>query len=348
MWASSPRPAYADGFEFFASRVSSRQTRVVRQRRPGKPREFVATLRTASTQYVEQLMVGGGQVAIAGYLAEPNKRKAADVREFIAVARDGTLQFVHLGTITPPSGVCNDDAYLIDVTKNGAVIFATTWQEGLAGTCQVTRTHRETRSIDPHGSVKALSSYVGAWGTHRLSQSLPGISSSAWALEDSSVAWADDNHLLTGFPGGEIWLERLDSLAKIRMPYVLNKRILEFSDDGSMLSSRYAHMIPHTSLYPDPMAPANTKPLNRKRMISYFHFCGDKIVEIARRGRKLYQDRHVKWWRVSVRDLGGNWQRTLTRKLRRGTNFRGCDAQVARFTSPTGGRPVLELSPPAA
>lgn len=332
------------GWSYIAERKRHNQTRVIRRQQRHLTRHLVGVLKTKSLHYVSRFRANGATVAIGGGVYQNfSEETGGDANEFVAIADQGTFRMIALEQGSVP-GVCEQTLQLSDVTADGRVIVVAERLDGLTDKCLVTRVTREVRAYAPDGSMTVLHSWTSSWGRFNM-----GNCCDSGPLFGSRMLTADARYAVTRFDGGELHIDAFDLPAGGTLPYELDARTWEMSGEGRVIASRYGRRAPRTTLYPQAMDFASGRPLNRPGMIAYFHLCGDKILEIARRGTKVFGDEQQHYWRVSLRDRDGAWIRTFKKRLRRSTNFVGCDGVKARFIrynwDSANGEPRLPIIP---
>lgn len=203
-------------------------------------------------------------------------------------------------------------------------------------------------ALAPDGSSRTIIERKSGWFTYG-SDGLLG--SPRWGGGDwmALAAGSEDDFDLRG---GNINLAT-GGLTPALLP-IFDTRVTEVSLDGRSLTNAEGF---GSTLASNPLDPEQSRYLAARKSIRWMHFCGDKILEINRaRGRRLKHGRGRspggRRWSLYIRDLDAVRQRSLPQTLARGTDFDGCNGDVALFHAELRRGKVRQfavpLTPPAA
>ena len=241
-----------------------------------------------------------------------------------------------------PVGVCSRSQNLVDVLPTGRIIFEDTSFNDVRGDCSIQRGHVDLIASDPDGTLTTLSQQdlpagpALAPGGPPLdpgvyyNQDIPAGDQRAVAFSSNRVIRKVDG---AGYEFGDVTTGETGTF-----PYAITKRIWELSRDAHVLSTRRTARFPRTRLYTNIKDFSQQTSLNRPGHLSFFHFCGDHILEITHKGTKFNDKLQPNYWRLALRDTNGSGQGRLTRTLIRGTDFTSCDDNYALFEVPLSKR----------
>ncbi|MBJ7348407.1 MAG: hypothetical protein JHC87_07535 [Thermoleophilaceae bacterium] len=315
--------AFDGGFIYRIQPTSESSFAVSRSSSPSGRGQIVARFKSDSNAYIysTRLTVGGGQIAVEIY--EYNDQTGS---ESSSVARAVADEIVPVSVLEDPpaAGVCSLNERLVDVLTDGRLIFESTHLEGLNGECGMQRARQTLTAVSPDGSTQVLRETRSAWGIH-------SVDPDEWTIALSGQLE------FTRFTGGETIAANLLTGVQVTVPFALDKRFWELSQDGRMLTTQPVHKLPQTNLYTNAADLASKVVLQTPGQVSFFHFCGGQILEISRTGKRQSIKDGRRYWGLAVRDLAGVHTGSVKERLRRGTNFVGCDGQQAVFSEPRKG-----------
>ncbi|MBJ7348180.1 MAG: hypothetical protein JHC87_06385 [Thermoleophilaceae bacterium] len=322
--------AFDGGFIYRIQSAGEGSFAVSRSSSPNGRGQTVARFKDDQEAYIypAQLTVGGGQIAVE--IDEYNDETGAESSSIVhAVA--GNFVPVSVLEDPPAADVCALSERLVDVLVDGRLIIESTHMEGLNGECGMQRARQTLTAVSPDGSMQALHETRSAWGIH-------SIDPDQWTIALSGQL------AFIRFSGGETIATNLLTGMQSTMPFALDKRLWELSQDGRMLATQPVHKLPQTNLYTNAADVTSKVVLETPGQVSFFHFCGNQILEISRTGKRQSIKDGRRYWGLALRDLGGVHTGSVKKRLRRGTNFVGCDAQQAVFSVPrknSNSRPKL-------
>ncbi len=269
------------------------------------------------------------------------RRDAGGIATSILTQRDGKV-----------SGLtCFSRVRLIAINSRSEVIVEELRKMSRNGNCAqgtLRRIESTISAIAPDGSTRILLERKAGWSTADSDTSLGRLT---WGSGDwfAQAAIENDDSFVIGSAG--MLNLGTGEFAELQMPDAFS-RGLEVSSSGRSLVNDYGEK---TLLRPDPVRPDFTRVLRRSRATRWMHFCGDKILEISRRGRPWAWPRSTRragYWNLYVLNADGIRERRLTQRLRRGTNFGTCNAETAIFhfylRSGKARQFTVPLAPPAA
>lgn len=310
--------AFDGGFTYTVNWTTERTFYIMRNSKPTVGGKRVAKFTGKKYAQENRIVTGGGQVALE--LVTDNRLDDFDTS--IRVYRAAAGKVIPIGTLPEPrpAGICEQRERLVDVLVDGRVIVESNRMEGLNGACDVQHLRQTVTAVSPDGAMQVLRESVSPWGVK------PDGQQSTLAISGSL--------LLTTFPGGEIATANLVTGAEGTVPYAVHKRFWELSQDGRMLTTQPVHKLPQTNLYASAADLTSKVVLATPGQVSFFHFCGTQILEISRVGKRQSIKDGRRYWGFGLRDLGGTHTASSKKRLRRGTNFVGCDARQAVFSVP--------------
>lgn len=269
------------------------------------------------------------------------KRDAAGVATSILTQRDGRV-----------SGLtCFSRVRLISINSQSEVIVEELRAMSRDGNCApgtLRRLESAISAIAPDGSTRILLERKAGWSTGDSDTSLGRLT---WGSGDWTALTASENN--DSFIIGSAGMLNLETgqFSEVQMPATFSQG-LEVSSGGRTLINKSGEK---TFLRPDPVRPDFMRILKRPRATRWMHFCGDKILEISRRGVPWAWPRSTRragYWNLYVLNADGIRERRLTQRLRRGTNFGTCNAETAIFhfylRNGKARQFTVPLSPPAA
>ncbi|MBI4897622.1 MAG: hypothetical protein HY827_04570 [Actinobacteria bacterium] len=268
------------------------------------------------------------------------KRDATGVATSIVTQRDGKFNGL----------TCFSRVRLIAINAQSETIVEELRKMSHDGNCAsgtLRRIESTISAIAPDGSTRVLLERKAGWSTGEDDSTLGRLT---WGLGDWFAQTVPDDEGGTPGPAGMFNLAT-GQFAEAQMPTAFS-RSLEISGSGRVLINRSGEK---TLLRPDPARPDFTRVLKRSRNTRWMHFCGDKILEISRRGWPWAWPRSMRragFWNVSILNADGIRERQLTQRLRRGTNFGTCNADTAIFhfylRNGKARQFTVPLAPPAA
>lgn len=228
-------------------------------------------------------------------------------------------------------------------------------QDGNCSSRTLKRTESTISAIAIDGSARVLLERKTGWG---LLSSDNLIGQLTWGHGDwfAQITTSDDSDFNPGSSG--MLNLTTGQFAEAQVP-VNYWRHFEVSAGGRVLSNQDGES---TVLRSDPTFPDRSRTLSRSNTTRWMHFCGDKILEISRRGepwpRYRSKRRAGKFWNLYILNADGVRERRLPQRLKRGTNFGACNAETAvfhfylknrttrQFTVPLGSSPTPSPTPP--
>lgn len=222
---------------------------------------------------------------------------------------------------------CYSRARLITINPAAEIVVDDMRATGLNGQCVIQRPHSTLTAIAADGSSRLLQELKGPWSTPGLQQRFGRLSQGAgdWAI------WREDNYSDSG-RAGLMNLATGEFSNRPEMPDDLSHP--EVAIDGRMLVNDAGF---RSTLFTDPKDPAAQVLFKRRYRTSWFHFCGEKILEVTRRSspddgkRKRRAFANGSRWNLWILNMNGQRERRLPQRLRRGTGFEACDAGQAVF-----------------
>lgn len=282
----------------------------------------IVSMKVREPYSTSQLMVGGSTYAFQMRTSE-YMEDLSTVRVY--VAENNNFVPVLGKDVKAPDGTCSWGERLVDVQSNGTVVIEDWRVEGFDQTCEITRRYREVVIVAADKTTRRLASTVTPWG-----QGGNRYDDQAWEEEGNAVAFVA-GLLVTDDGGGSYKLTAVESLSTQFLPDALGDRLWEVAADGRMISLQNRGKRPTTSLFASIAKPTAGSSLDRRNRISYFHFCGDKILEVVRKGKATRERKRSRFWRLMVRNSQGRAPKTLKRQINIGSHFVGCDGDYAHF-----------------
>ncbi|MFY9470148.1 MAG: hypothetical protein WAP37_08550 [Solirubrobacterales bacterium] len=341
-------------FWFERTRVSQKATGGGHIYRRALASNSVELIFSSSESYsITGFKVGGGRVVIGQKHSKNLSSRVVELqpqtpawRPVSLLSRDGAQD----------GDTCLSTARLIAISAAGEVIAEDRSYIGRAGNCTLQRAHSQLIAIAADGTTRDLLSRVGAWSAGQRSGSIaeltPGTGDWMRALEGDPLS-GSSLATLNPFTG--------ESAFTLDAPGADGD--VEIGPDGRMLLPG-----PHyddyygpsdsggSTLLTDPRDLSKSVNLRRNGFTSYFHLCGEKLIEISLRGgrsgyaypparpgrresraqsrkriRANARHENKRTWSISIRNADGTLEARLPTRLKRGTAFETCDAGTAFF-----------------
>lgn len=225
-------------------------------------------------------------------------------------------------------GRCGAKVLLMNVNRDGDVIYDDAVLEGHGGKCEIVRRRSTYKRLDRAGVTTDLVT-----------------SHSGWSLNPDELndfyfrAGAGDWFARFVSGGGLLGVFNVvtGETSDTPMTYSSDGRI-EVTAEGDILRQAFdAEARRFFTLTRTPTNPTTNFYFKRSRYTTWFHLCGDKVLEIARKrgkqSRRRGRERGAgRYWHLYLRSQDGTVERKLPGKLPRSTGFNGCNADTALFS----------------
>lgn len=251
---------------------------------------------------------------------------------------------------------CSSRVRLVTVTAQSEVVVEEVRRMSRDGNCArglLKRTESKLFAIAPDLSERIIAETKAGWDTGRSDASIGRLTAGPgdWLIHRPTDNGYDENPTT---PGG---MRNLITGQYIEMNAPIGSGSRAWvSSGGRTLINQYGDS---TILRDDPLQPDSARRMQRARTTRWLHFCGDKLLEISRRGnnsdgRRTRKSRSAQGtrWNLYILSLDGARERRLPQRLRRGTGFGTCNADTAVFHKQQRRGKVRQfsvpLTPPAA
>ena len=228
-----------------------------------------------------------------------------------------------VGTASSDDGNCGSRVSLANVNLSGEVIVDERTIQGANGGCKIVRANSRLIAFAKDGSQRTVMTRTSGWAFDAES-----------ATFDDLRAGPGDWYLrreLSYYSSGKIGLMNIETGETFDYPDVTRDfDKVELNGSGASLAINPWNTKDHTLLFPDPRELDRAVHLGRRSSITWFHLCGEQIIEIARR-RATAKHSGGNAWNIWLRYTHGQVQRRLQTRLARGTMFESCDGELALF-----------------
>lgn len=252
--------------------------------------------------------------------------------------------------------VCSSRVRLVTVTAQSEVIVEEVRRMSRDGNCArglLKRTESKLFAIAPDLSERTIAETKAGWDTGNSDSTIGRLvaGSGDWLIHRPAESGYGDT---SSTPGG---MRNLITGQYVEMnaPIGAGARVWVSNGGRTLINERGNSSV----LRDDPLQPDSARRMQRARATRWLHFCGDKLLEISRRGNDSNRGRSRKFrraqgsrWNLYILNLDGVRERRLPQRLRRGTGFGTCNADTAVFhKAQRRGRArqfTVPLTPPAA
>lgn len=201
-------------------------------------------------------------------------------------------------------------------------------RDGKCGDSDIKRPQSTLFAIAADGTTRTLVERKGAW---TLTGEIATIPDLTWGAGDWLFFSLDGADFVE--PAGLLNIDTGQSVAMFDPPSPPSH--MEVSAGGRTITNVDGQS---TILRTDPQNPDFSINFSRPHLSRWLHFCGEKILEISRRGHPWadWPSRKHKYpngsrWNLYILSLDGQRERRLPDRLHRGTVFETCDANTAVF-----------------
>lgn len=263
-------------------------------------------------------------VGLRGFARTPD----SSIVELTATASGWTAKTLVERAGGERDGRCGASVTLLNIDADRDLIYEDSTIEGRDGKCELSRRQSTYRQVDLAGVTTDLSSSRGGWSLNPNDQAdlRYRASSGSW------FARSGRNGTLLGLFNIET-----GATADTRMMYSSDGRI-EVTAGGNIL--RQAFDENERRFFTLNRTPENLNEnfyFKRSKYTTWFHLCGDKVLEIARkRGKRARRGKRGtsggRYWNLYLRSQDGTVKSKLPGKLPRATTFNGCNADTALFS----------------
>lgn len=225
-------------------------------------------------------------------------------------------------TSTSDGASCGTLVELVNIDQTGSVIYEDISYVGQHGKCEIVRRTGVFRAVSRTGEVTELSTRKSGWALGsedtdpRPLKPGPGDWMVLINLEEDFFEYEFGTFNLRS--GDQHPFTEADTTASVDFA-AGGQGLLGPSDDGSAYT-----------LGTNPANPAEGANVARPRSLVWMHFCGSQILEISRRKGTRKRSPGGKW-NLYIRNMTGTVVKRLPQRLRRGTMFDTCNADVAVF-----------------
>lgn len=239
----------------------------------------------------------------------------------------------------PAGDSCWARARLITINPAAEIVTEDLRIAGRGGQCTIQRPLSTLFAVAADGTSRTLLDRKGAWSTSADTDSLGRLTHGFgdWLISHEPGSVTDGRTGLLNIASGE-YTELIDAPSEYPRP--------EISAQGQLLVNGQHAAGTFAKLFTDPRNLAAQVVLARRNRTSWFHLCGEKILEISRRGTTNYMYAppspprrsgkrpaysNGSRWNLWILNMQGQRERRLPQRLRRGTGFEACDAGQAVF-----------------
>jgi hypothetical protein len=300
---------------------------VVRRAFGGAKPEVIYT--PGRNESINGFKVRDGVIAIG--LATQDERARATSSE-VGVLREssGKWEFTQFaaGSEAAVGGACGTRVGLVGSGADGRLLIEDRSYAGANGACDLVRATSSFRwRAAPDEGAEAYG-HVSGWALSRTDTAVeyvaPGQGDWAFTRTAGGGYYDDEDNVRAGLRN-----LRTGELSEFTFAPQIGRRI-ELSADGRLLLNDPAQEDRGSRIFTDPHNLNAVVTLRRKGSLSWFHLCGDSILEISRRERTR-RHRSGSQWNLYLRDLDGNVVRRVKQRLDRGTDFEACNGDNAYF-----------------
>lgn len=226
-------------------------------------------------------------------------------------------------TLEPAGGNCGTRVRLVGIAADGAVIADDRVAAGLNGSCSIVRESSTVSAYAADGSVTQLIARKSGWSTdvRNVTFERVWLGPGDWAFTSDSYFYDDSTQLGLRNVATGATSQFVLPFESAGRPEVTAAGQTLFNDPNGDLG---------TTIFTDPLDLTKSLKPHRPGSTWWFHFCGDKLLEISRR-KAARKRRAGSLWNLYIRDHDGNVLRRLDQRLPRGTTFGACDAGTAIF-----------------
>lgn len=262
----------------------------------------------------------GGRVVVG--LSSDEERARTSLVELIRTGTGWTEKVLLSRVGGEQGGVCDSRVRLVNVDSTGGVVYSEETVDGRNGKCDLVRVSTAFKRLAPDGVTTDLH-----------------ITKSGWAVEQADV----EEFSLRAGPGA--WYARseggdtffgalnVETGRTSQAPMMVSSAgRLEITKDGRVLRQAFTEQKRRFFiLNRTPENFSDRVNFQRGGHTTWFHICGEKVLEISRK-RKPRKRGGGRFWYLHVRNFDAVVERQLPAKLPRGTVFNGCDAETALFS----------------